>query len=269
MKLTEGWRRWLLRAVGMLVVAVLAVWGYRLLNPEPAYRERPVTAWIKELNDANLERQKAAFEAIRQIGPPAIPYLTRSPRLEDTRLKVWWQDDICIRLANTLPRPVYRKVPFRPPGGKIVGSGAANALGEMGEAARLAIPALLVWLNDPEPNIRSSAACALMKIAPDDSTVIAALTRLARSDPEKEMILHNVSNEFASFGTNQVAVVPLLDEVVRSSSDHARTNAVHALRYLAPHSEQARSALRLAAHSTDEAVRRIANETLNNLTPDR
>ncbi len=254
------WRRWLVRTSVPVVLILGSLGVYRLLNPEPEVGGRPVTAWIKELNHTDLAKQDKAFEAVRQLGAPAIPYLTQSPRLEDTPVKLWWQQRACPWMAQILPRSVYRKVPFRPKGGLIVGSGSARALGDMGEAATSAVPALLLWLDKEDENIRSSAACALMQINPGDPAVVRKLTQMAKSELENEMVFHNVSNEFEHLATHQAAILPLLVELVRYEQPHIRTNTIRALTLLAPQHELARTALERASKGSGQSASPLGSE---------
>ena len=61
---------------------------------------------------------------------------------------------------------------------------AASALGEMGAAARPAVPDLLRGVDDPDPMFRAVAVWAAVRIDPADARVRAVLERFeAGSDP--------------------------------------------------------------------------------------
>jgi HEAT repeat protein len=53
---------------------------------------------------------------------------------------------------------------------------------QLGSEAKAAVPSLILALNDQDPLVRISAACALSSIQPQDERVIAALIPLLEDD---------------------------------------------------------------------------------------
>ncbi|MEO8426788.1 MAG: hypothetical protein ABI651_06710 [Verrucomicrobiota bacterium] len=79
-------KRLLLIAVIVLVTVGAGLIINHRVHPEPIYQGEKVTYWVKQLNNRQdpAVREKA-FTAMHELGPRAIPYLTTSPRPEDTR----------------------------------------------------------------------------------------------------------------------------------------------------------------------------------------
>jgi HEAT repeat protein len=108
--------------------------------------------------------QAAALEALRRLGPPALPEMERafaSPTLEPETRR------LLVDLAGRLEDPTARRLllagladPSAP-----VRVEAALALGEGGfrEALR---PLLELKSSDPSPEVRQAAAGALRKLQP-------------------------------------------------------------------------------------------------------
>ena len=215
----------------MLTLVLGVALAVRRIVPDPIYRGKHVSAWVSELNVADHDIQEEAREAIRELGPAAVPMLSRNIQVTGRGRYIGARETLA-SLASHLPRQTYlsirRKLGFT--GSWFAGSGAAIALGEMGPDARDAIPALLEALdNESDLNIRSCAACALIRIAPDDARVISALGMKLFRD-KQWWILGNVSNEFEKLNSTNTAVIPLLRQTLLTiTNSYARMNAARAL----------------------------------------
>ena len=201
-------------------------------SPDPVYQGRRTSVWVRELNasDPDNNTQEKAREVIRELGPEAVTVLAQNVRLTG-RGKYPDVRQTFGKITSVLPRGMHRSVrrALGFTGGYFAGSGAAIALEEMQADAKEAVPALLDGLNDADANIRSCSACALIRIAPDDPTVVAILSRKLFEDPES-WILDNVSNGFRHLSATNQVIIPLLEKTVSiSTNSRAKLNAALAL----------------------------------------
>lgn len=82
---------------------------------------------------------------------------SKEPTFQDRPLSAWIED-----LKGAAP---YTR------------NGAAYAISGMGPAAKSAVPALIIALDDPEPTVRFPVCIALREIGPDAKDAVPALTR--------------------------------------------------------------------------------------------
>jgi HEAT repeat protein len=233
---------------------------------DPPYRGRPASVWTGELNSSDVSVQRHAQEAILELGPDAVPVLSRGVNMTGLgkyhRIRSWIS-----RLASHLGRSLSRRVDAAVgmPRGYYAGSGAAIMLGEMGPDAREAVPALLRALDDADPNVRSCAACALIEIAPDDDRVIDMLSRKLFQDQEP-WILGNVAHRFYEIDPSNQAAIPLiLKTLIEGSDPGARAYAASALGNFAASNGPAATSLTSALADADPYVRIGAAESLQRM----
>jgi HEAT repeat protein len=143
-----------------------------------------------------------AGEALARIGPTAVPVLIEALAHEPGRLHgptlarlpegacllrdAWRIRSDCAPLATTLlflaeaarhaDRLQRNDGPTR--------IRAARALGEIGPAARAAVPALLAATEDPDPSVVTEALRALGAIVPEDRSALPVLLRRLERGPE-------------------------------------------------------------------------------------
>ncbi len=223
-------RRLLIATVLALTLICAGVMLKQLVHPEPSYQGCKVSYWVNQLNSTDNALRTRAFEAMHELGLAAIPYLTKTPRPEDTRLKAFGEK-LHRMIAPFVSKAVGRKLPFRPEGTIVVGSGAARALGAMGPKARSSIPTLLMWLDDPDWNICKSAFIALLQIGADDERVINSLLKKLKetSGFEHSMLLVDPAGDYDEIDRQAVAAIPLLKYAFRSDDPYARMYAAIAL----------------------------------------
>lgn len=133
---------------------------------EVTYQGKPLSAWIKMLNDEDPNRKYAAIQAIGEIGPEAkeaIPILVKTIRETRNRDK-----RILFACTNALLGMGKEIVPYMISSLKDddwqMRRGSAWMLGKLGPNAKDAIPALTEALNDPSEAVRLKAAESLKKI---------------------------------------------------------------------------------------------------------
>ena len=246
----------------LIAVIVLGTIGVGLivndrLHREPVFQGRKVSYWVNQLNNRqdDVVREKA-FEAIRELGPRAIPYLTTGPRPEDTRLKSA-RESLYRIVKPYVSSEIRKKLPFRPPGTITVGSGAALALGKMGPKARSAVPTLLKWLDDPDSAICNSAFIALLQIGADDDKIITILLEKlkAASGFTRTMLLINPAGHYDEINPQAVAAIPLLIYGFQSGDPYVRGRAASALGKFGTAAEKLKPELEIALGDPSLEVR--------------
>jgi HEAT repeat protein len=161
------------------------------------------------------------------------------------------------------PVRVLRAV-IQPAGTWIIQMGAANALAEIGPAAKAAVPELIACLASDTRHVVASSAKALGGIGPDAASAVPALTtQLEKSDDQYTrvclvralwrinrsertlpvlqdaltnsrdfMALSEAAEAIGEMGHQAAAAAPLLQPLVKDSSSHVRNAAAEALKHL-------------------------------------
>ncbi|WP_165227431.1 HEAT repeat domain-containing protein [Aquisphaera insulae] len=131
---------------------------------------------------------------------------------------------------------------------------SARALGEIGAAARPAIPHLIRALDDVNPLVRSEAASSLRKLAEQDPSVMPILAVAARDrfDPGRSEAAMTALAEMRKPG------IPFLLEELRSGDPDSRVLAARLLLSMTEEGPAVLPALRAAARDTDAELRQMA-----------
>ena len=163
------------RRITILLIAVALValaYAGLLFFQEPSYHGKSLSAWIAGIGDgwANGRREYPVTpeqrEALRAMGEPAIRRLIVILQTHDSKFKTAFIE-FAVRhpmlyqrfVASGIVEP---EIFYRPR--------AALALGEIGPAARAAIPALCDLTNYPNLSVAAPALAALMKIRGESVT---------------------------------------------------------------------------------------------------
>jgi hypothetical protein len=244
-----GKRRRILLA-SLLVVAVVGLLFLvaHQYNPEPVYHGKPLSAWLQP-NTPGLyisigQTTDGLREALNHIGTNAIPTLLRQLRAKDSpftlKLFALAQKQHVITIHYTPPSSNYVHA-FRALG--ILGPRADEAvpelvniyernssplfqqtmilhIGNIGPAARAAIPSLLRKVADTNDSVRTSAIQALGKIHSEPDLVVPALIK-ALNDPSATVRQH-VLNTLVAFGAKAEPAVPALFELRESPYKNVR-----------------------------------------------
>src|SRR5438876_5804338 len=268
--LTTMRRRWVLIVTALVIVAAAVV----LLEPtgvprgflrgEPFFEGRPASTWGQRLRDENPKVQADARRSLRIGGSAAVPVLAA---LVSARDQDW-------ELAHV----------------RIV---AVDLLGDMGVAARDAIPALIEALADPDPTVCSRAAEALGAVGPDDRRVIfelivqlntpnavSAARGLAKCGsaalPGSDALIALLRHADADVRWNAArtlgrihaakAVVPLI-AVLKDPNDEVREHAAEALGDIGPEAAGAVDSLIATLKDANAKVRRDTARSLGQIGP--
>ena len=104
---------------------------------------------------------------------------------------------------------------------------AAETLGDIGLAARPAIPALTGRLRDESPQVRAQAAEALGTIAQTDAAAAPALAETLGD--ESDLVRRNAAFALVRLGPHAEAAIPALGDVLYDEDRYVRGDAAQAL----------------------------------------
>ncbi len=208
----------------VLVVVGSALVFYGLLTPEPSYRGKSLSVWISRLEYENVYPTDEQRTALRGMGEPAVTHLITLLQKQDSKIKRkfvaysrshpevhnWW-----IAPRRVIPENDYH-------------AQAATALGEIGPAARAAVPALTVASTNAYYLVAARAKAALIKIRQDSITPLLTLLEDTHSTNWNQAAL-----TVKYLGTNAGAAVPLMVNALQSTNLGVRQYALWALEGIA------------------------------------
>jgi HEAT repeat protein len=201
-----------------------------------------------------------ATQALRAIGPPAIPYLVRALRKQDGPFRSGYvkvYDAVGRRLGRLLPQPPVDAVCIR--------SAAAQALAEMAEIAKPAFPALLEAINDPDQKVREEAIRALKGLSERDPAISAALThRFIKPGMSNAEIVRAV----AQFSLRAPAAIQALLRTVQDPDGDVREETIEQLRQIGPPGKAATPYLLTALGDVRRSIRCRACQALEAIKPE-
>ncbi len=182
-------RTWLiplLSAGALAGLLTLGAWGIiRHTRPrDPMYQGRPLRTWVLELRLGDLSRRRQAEQAIRSLGPAAVPTLIRSVSRNDPLLKRG-----LLALRPSLPQATWRWLcglvaPYDASYERMCGAQGVDLLGPQAEAA---VPALAWLLRQPRVGTAETwlAAGALADIGPAGIPPLIAALRDGNLDTQR------------------------------------------------------------------------------------
>lgn len=208
------------------------------LGKEPVYEGKPLSLWVMKLGENEFEGPPAdAVEAVRAIGPNAVPFLLE-----------WMRHPGAERPVEGYPDSSDVEI-------------AWWALGERGEAA---IPVLARIINTPYKRMDgysawTESAKAISYLGP--KAIVPMLTAATNMQGKHEMweLLHNLGN----MGTNGAPAVPALIHWANDPDYFVRSGVMTALGGIGKRPDLAVPALLNALHrDEDSMVRRSAATAL-------
>jgi hypothetical protein len=134
----------------LLTAAALGIAGTLLSHPEPAYRGRGLSSWLRDLESGEIETQAEAGAAIKRMGPKATPFVARALRESHA-----WHQQKSLRerlqsWANWLSLHSGIRIPV--PNHHDRRQEALGALDALGEDAAGALPALQALMKESPPD---------------------------------------------------------------------------------------------------------------------
>ena len=217
--------RFLIGAVGIL--AIVAVLGVLLRKKEPIYDGEPLSYWAVELKNANPGRQQQAKNALREIGPQAIPFLLAKARYENSVIKrfyreAWFRLPDVVRQKLRQPQSEDEAIDF-----------ISHALHQLGP---LAGPALMKAMEDRNSGVRRAAAGSfpyggITEGVPDTPEVVAWVVKML-DVPDYEP-KQSAAMMLGVMGRKAKCAVPALLRVAqRDEFDYVRETAARSLAML-------------------------------------
>ncbi|HEY1190675.1 MAG TPA: HEAT repeat domain-containing protein [Gemmata sp.] len=181
--------------------------------------------------------QEAVIEALGQIGAPArgaLPALTRAAnRSIDTDLALKRARD-SILAAQEVPRDIEllaQQLLSRDASSRLR---ATKALGDLGVAARGAVPGLTLALRDPDDDVRRGAIAALQRVqpgAPSEDLARAIAVDLRSPDANQRLL---AVRTLGRLGPAAAAVAADIDALRNDPDPEVRRSAFTALTQIPP-----------------------------------
>jgi HEAT repeat protein len=160
------------RCLALLVcIAILSIGCSKKKEEEDVvYQGKPLSAWIKMLEDTNPSTRFAAIHAVGKIGPeareaiPALVETIRQTRNHDKRILFACNHALLAMGKEIVPDmiSVLKDEDWE------MRRGAAWILGKVGPDAKDAVPALTEALGDSNDSVRIKASEALKKIRAEE-----------------------------------------------------------------------------------------------------
>ena len=205
------------------MVVLLAV----LLRPrEPEYQGKALNYWVKEMQ--NLNDDRAARQAVHQIGPRGIPFLMSAAAREDSVLRRWYRD-----AWPHLPGIIQRRL-HKPDDRTQELRRIAYAYAEIGPPA---IPPLTRMFADRDSGVRVNAFIGLARMRGDKSQAVPALIAALRIGDTVETrnpcaptgIQRLAAAALGQIGPRAMAAVPDLSRWLDHDDAYTREQATIAL----------------------------------------
>jgi HEAT repeat protein len=240
-------------AVFILLLAALVVGSllyYFLQTSEPSWQGKTLSRWISGLEAINVNPTDEQRAALHAMGEPAVTHLIATLRRRDSLIKrkfvAYAQHHADIH--NRFIAPMYI-IPE-----DLYHAQAATALGEIGPAARTAIPALMAESTNSDEFVAARARAALIKIRQEPITPLLATIANTSSTNWYVAVLT------AKFlGTNGESVVPLLVNSLQGSNIRgARVYSLWALQGIASRPDIAVPALTNSLQDSNPDIRLAA-----------
>jgi len=220
-----------------------------LHEPEPAFQDKKLTAWLADLDTLDPAKHEAAGQAIRAIGTNALPVLIKILRAKDSSLKHALSDlseqypflplqltraearhgsalQGC-RILGPLAGPAIPQImPF------LEGNRAVEAVKVLTTIGPDTIQSLKSALTSESEAARLSAIATLGTIARQSNEVVPLL--IARLDEPNDPIRMTTAWALGRFGVEARMALPKLSAMTNDSCYSVREQAVRAIQRIDP-----------------------------------
>jgi HEAT repeat protein len=190
-----------------------------------------VPALFKVLKDDAHGLRDTAAVALRGIGKPAVSALAKGLQDDTTRL-------VCMETLGSIgeapEKAIFVLAEALADKNEEVRRQAAFALGQLGEKAKPAVPALTKVLSAEEngSDLRGMAAQALGEIGPDAAPALAALRKALKDSDPDPFVLHRAAYALGRIGPKAKEAVPALKELLKFEDAYVRQAAKQALKQI-------------------------------------
>jgi HEAT repeat protein len=220
-KRTPYWPKAVLLFSGFAAIAVVLVALF--YAREPVCQGKRLSYWIGEIANPNTNHQKVARQALREIGPQAIPFLLRKARHEDSVLKrldreAWFR----------LPDIAQRNL--RQPESKDAALNfLSHALHQLGPPAG---PALMKAMEDRNSDVRFAAGASFPYGHDSPTAVLWEIKLLQTADYD---LKQSAAAMLGTMGAKAKPAIPALLRVMQHDEiDYVRETAARSLAMLGP-----------------------------------
>lgn len=216
-------RKWIFAVLAglLVIVAIRTTWSER----EPSYQGRPLSYWLtlKNNDDDDAVRDEPHFdEAIRQMGTNCLPFLLRWIAYEPPAWKSKLIDFFVLRGPRWIPESLQEDRAGR------LAEGAVDAFLALGLSASPAIPELARLAKDrSRGRIANRVINALAWIGPEARPIVIDLLNDPRPDIRSSAI-----SMLNSLGTNALPAIPRLIDCLKDPDGGVAQSAAIALGFL-------------------------------------
>jgi len=218
---------------------------------------------IMEKAFANADEKviRGALDALAALGPAAVPKLIEALKHENIRPYVVYMLGRCGPAAKPAVEALTLLIEDKNPD---VQHETLITLAKIGPQAKAAVPALVKTLQRNEGSICCAGTYALGSIGPDAKEAAAAIAKNLDNNDETLAMLSAwaLANIQPQDGKTAEKVVPILIRALANPDAKFRRGAAEALKKFGPLARSAAPALRSAAQDGDETVRKMSAEAL-------
>jgi HEAT repeat protein len=236
-------------ALAVLLVAVVGVIAWQVLRlREPVYQGKPLSLWLQGYSPDGDSPE--VDDAVRAMGTNAIPTLLGMLQVKDSQLKLTLaalgfrytsaetQHLRAQKGFSALEADASNAVPalieiYKQNTSPTAGRAAANALVEIGPAAKTAIPALMKSAASTNSHVRAFALCTLGRMALESKLVVPVLIQ-GLHDPDHEVRYSAAFGlaALAFMGGDAKPATAALMETLKDSHPSERATAAMALGHI-------------------------------------
>ncbi len=248
-------------AIFSILVAVLGgIVFFTRQESEPSYLGKSLSRWIRGLEYENVNPSDEQRAALRAMGEPAIDWLIATLQRRDSAIKQKFvgfaQHHAEIHNRFIAPRHVIPEGVYH--------AQAATALGEIGRAARAAIPALRATSTRIDRNylVAARARASLIKIREESIMPLLAFLEDTHSTNWLSTNWFGAALTLRYIGPTAEAAVPFLVSGLQTTNARVRRTALAALTRIARRPDIAVPALIDCLQDKDRGIRRDAIDAL-------
>ena len=163
--------------LALALISGAIVTGSLVMPHEPRYGGRSLSAWLAELDLESSKAQAKPVEAVKAIGTNGLPWLRRMLRSEGP---IWERAMVAFNVRQSLVQ-----LPITPD--NVVRNRAVRAYHILGNAAEGDVPRLIeLFETEKLPPVRSAVALALGNIGPAARAALPVLEK-ATTDPNGDV----------------------------------------------------------------------------------
>jgi HEAT repeat protein len=233
---------------------------------EPMAEGKPLSHWIKQLEEGGPQDRERAAKAVLSLGPkgaPAVPALAKALKEDKVEGVRRASAQALGKIGPSAKAAVPALADALQDKSRIVSNFSAQALGAIGSDAKEAVPALVATLNGADKERHMGCVLALGHIRHPDAKALLALKGAALNGPP---VLSGAASQ--ALGKLGKAAVPALIEIAQKKGIGG-TTALEALATIGPDAKEAVPGLiKLLGDNRGSGIRTAAADALGAIGPD-